>query len=94
MTDHVVRSKKADKDIQKITQWSMENFGEKQIRQYLQGMLRAFQGLVDTPKRGRPYLNYFYFRYESHVIYYRLRKNDIFIARILHMRMLPEKHIK
>lgn len=94
MSKAFARSKKADLDIAKITKWSLGKFGKKQTLKYLAGMKDSFQNFADNPKLGREYLGYFYYRYESHVIYYRPRKSDIFITRILHKRMLPEKHIK
>lgn len=87
-------SRKADRDISKITRWSLEQFGVNQTQKYMAGMRDSFEYLADNPALGRSYLNYFYFRYESHVIYYRKRMNDIFITRILHKKMLPERHIK
>lgn len=94
MPNSFVRSKKADADIAKITKWSVQSFGVKQTQIYMKGMHDSFQTLADNPKLGRAYLGYFHCRYKSHVIYYRQRKRDIFIVRILHKNSLPEKHIK
>lgn len=94
MANTFTRSKKVDADINKITKWSLNKFGEKQTYKYMQEMNASFQKIADNPELGRPYLKYLCFRYESHVIYYRQRRNDIFITRILHKKMLPEKHIK
>ncbi len=94
MTSAFTLSKKADVDIKKITRWSIEQFGLNQTRKYMTGMRDRFRKLANNPALGRSYLSYSYFRYESHVIYYRQRKNDIFITRVLHKKMLPEKHIR
>lgn len=94
MAKAFTRSNKADLDINKITKWSLSNFGRNQTLLYMAGMDAHFQTLAENPNIGRTYLNYFYSRYESHVIYYRQRKNDILIARILHKSKLPKKHIK
>ena len=94
MANNFVRSNKADTDISNIAKWSVQGFGVNQTRKYMAGLHGSFQKLADNPKLGCVYLSYFYFRYESHVIYYRRRKSDIFITRILHKKMLPEKHIK
>jgi toxin ParE1/3/4 len=94
MTHNFVRSNKADVDITSIAKRSIHDFGVIQTRKYMTGLQDSFQMLADNPKLGCTYLGYFYFKYKSHVIYYRQRKSDIFITRILHEKMLTEKHIK
>jgi len=97
--NNYTRSKKSTENIQKITKRSMEDFGETQTLEYLAGLKERMHVLADRPDIGRGFLDtrteqqYLFFRYESHVIYYRNRKSDIFIVRILHSKMLPEKHL-
>lgn len=92
-------SKRADLDIMKITLRSLTDFGENQTNKYMAGMKAALDAIADTPSLGRPFTHknttrkYLYYRYVSHSVYYRHRKNDIFIVRILHTKMLPENHI-
>lgn len=98
MNNHI-RSKKSSQDIREITKRSMEDFGETQTLVYMAGLKERMQLLADRPDIGRAFVHtrteqqYLFFRYESHVIYYRKRKSDIFIVRILHSKMLPEKHL-
>jgi toxin ParE1/3/4 len=99
MANSYTRSQKSKQDIQHIVKRSMADFGEQQTRKYMEGLKTALQNLADTPDRGRIFTHaktdkiYSFHKYVSHVIYYRQRKNDIFIVRILHKKMLPEKHI-
>jgi toxin ParE1/3/4 len=66
---------------------------------YLADLEETLQLLADNPKLGCGYTSgktktdYHYHRYVSHVIYYRQREQDIFVVRILHKKMLPEKHL-
>jgi toxin ParE1/3/4 len=77
----------------------MHDFGEAQTGRYLMGMKERIEWLAANPGRGRSFIHrttqqeYLYYRYESHVIYYRERSSDIFIVRVLHGRMLPENHL-
>ncbi len=93
------RSKKCTQDIREITKRSLEDFGEAQTLRYMSELKERLQLLADRPDTGRGFTHiptkqqYLFFRYESHVVYYRKRKDGIFIVRILHSRMLPEKHL-
>ncbi len=77
----------------------MEDFGMDQTLKYMAGLKERIKLLAERPDIGRRFEHtltkhkYLFFRYESHVIYYRKRKSDIFIVRILHTKMLPEKHL-
>ena len=99
MPNSYTKSKLADKDILHITKRSLEDFGEKQTDKYMNGLEETLIMLAGTPDRGRVFthgitkISYFFYRYTSHIVYYRQRKNDIFITRILHKKMLPEKHL-
>lgn len=91
------KSKSTDQDIKNITKQSIIDFGEQQTDKYLQGLEESLELLADNPKLGRAFslakLEFYYYRYVSHVIYYQQRKQDIFIVRILHKKMLPEIHL-
>ncbi|MEE8057984.1 MAG: type II toxin-antitoxin system RelE/ParE family toxin [Pseudomonadales bacterium] len=100
MQGSYTKSKKTDQDIKHITKQSISDFGERQTDKYLNGLEESLQLLADKPKLGRVLTHgnltkkeYHCHRYVSHVIYYRQRKRDIFIVRILHKKMLPEKHL-
>jgi toxin ParE1/3/4 len=99
MQDNYTKSKRADRDLKSIIIRGMTDFGEAQTDKYIAGLHDKMQLLAERPDIGREYvhsrtqLTYLCFPHESHMIYYRKRKDDIFITRILHVRMLPEKHI-
>ncbi len=100
MPSSYTKSKKTDQDIKHITKRSIHDFGEQQTDKYLSGLEEYLQLLADNPNLGHVYtssneikIEYYYYRYVSHVIYYRQRKQDIFIVRILHKKMLPKKHL-
>jgi len=94
-----IRSKRTKQDIQQITRRSVEDFGETQTLKYMVDLKAKMQLLADRPDIGRDFVHsrtkrqYLFFRHESHVIYYRKLKCDVFIVRILHIKMLPEKHL-
>lgn len=93
------RSKKSTQDIREITKRSVDDFGVARTLEYMAGLKERMQLLAERPDIGRGFAHtrskqqYLFFRYESHVIYYRKRKSDIFIVRILHSKILPEKHL-
>ena len=94
-----IRSKRTKQDIQQITRRSVEDFGETQTLKYMADLKAKMQLLAERPDIGRDFVHsrtrrqYLFFRHESHVIYYRKRTSDVFIVRILHIKMLPEKHL-
>jgi toxin ParE1/3/4 len=77
----------------------MADFGETQTDQYIDGLENTLNMLAQCPDIGCSFFHdktkteYHYYRYVSHIVYYRKRISDIFIIRILHTRMLPEKHL-
>ena len=99
MPNNYKKSKRADRDIIEITTHSLADFGEQQTIKYMDDLSNRLQWLADNPERGHLFTHrktgqeYFYYNQVSHVVFYRQRKNDIFVVRILHKRMLPEKHL-
>ena len=84
-------SKRADKEISKILEYSYREFGLDQAVKYKIGLENCFQLLADNPGMGRECNDirneYFRHEHESHIIFYRQRSNDIFITAIIHDRM-------
>lgn len=97
MTHKYTLSKKADKDIEAILIYTYREFGECQALKYTNGLAELMRSLAQNPKIGRTCgeikRNYRRFEYESHVIFYRPRKDDIFIIRVLHKHMDMERHL-
>ena len=78
----------AVRDIEKIIEYTDENFGEVQTREYLAGLHHSFDLLTDNPKMGmafdgmrRRYI------YKSHYVYYRIDRDILKILRIRHTSM-------
>ena len=84
-------SVKARAEIKNIFRYSFQKFGESQAKKYKTSFDECFQLLADNPNMGiecHTIRNgYFRHKHESHVIFYTLRSNDIFITTIIHSRM-------
>ena len=89
-------SRRAEADLLTIGRYTLETWGEAQTDRYLDELQACCQWLADNPALGRaageirPGLR----RHEhgKHVIFYREHAKGILISRILHQRMLPERH--
>ena len=88
MATNYTKSKRTDQDIKQLTKRSMADFGELQTDKYLSGLEETLELLAENPELGRACDNlhkgYRRHEYQSHIIFYRIRKNDIFITRIIH----------
>lgn len=99
MQGKYTKSKRADQDIKDIVVQSITEFGEGQTDLYMKGFESVLINLACHQDMGAIFLHnrtgteYRRFRYISHVVYYRKRDDDIFIVRILHIRMVPEHHL-
>ncbi len=89
--------KTADKDLNKIFIYSVENFGIKRAEQYIDDIVTTFQNLAENYEQGRDcsYIkpNLYAWDIVSHVIFYKPTKDGISIYRILHSSMDYKKHI-
>ena len=90
-------SQRAEADLLGIGAYTLRNWGEEQTVRYLGDLELCCQMLADNPGLGRncdrvrPGLR----RMETgrHVVFYREDARGILISRILHERMLPERHV-
>jgi toxin ParE1/3/4 len=89
--------KRAKADLREIGRYTRERWGREQSNRYLGALDDCFQQLVSMPSLGRAYADLpMYWRYEqgSHVVFFRREANgDVVIVRVLHERMLPERHL-
>jgi len=89
-------SRRAEADLLSIGAYTLRNWGEDQTTRYLDDLEACCQMLADNPALGqacdhvRPGLR----RMEcgEHVVFYRQDAGGISVSRILHQRMLPERH--
>jgi len=81
----------ADKDIEKLLEQSIINFGIEQTEIYFKSLKSCLDLLAENPAMGviadDINSNYRRFIHQSHVIFYRERNLEILIIRILHQSM-------
>jgi len=79
-----------------IGAYTLRTWGENQTTRYLDGLESCCQQLADNPGSGRlcdhirPGLRRM--EHARHVVFYRIETGGILVSRILHQRMLPERH--
>jgi toxin ParE1/3/4 len=89
-------SRRAEADLLRIGEFTLRKWGKSQAARYIGELETCCQMLADNPALGRacghvrPGLR----RHEhgKHVLFYRPESNGILVSRILHQRMLPERH--
>lgn len=97
MKSAVHYTRAAEDDLHRIAAYTLELWGEEQRDVYLdvleqtcEQVLPAYTHIArDAP--GHPGL--LRWRMESHVIYFREVPDGIEIVRVLHVRMLPSRHL-
>jgi len=90
-------SLRAENDIKNIFLGTAREWGTTQAEKYDSGLEKSLRSLADNPDLGRKCdvlkIGYQCYQYGRHIIFYRKRKNDIFIIRILHDRMDVKHHL-
>jgi len=89
-------SQHAEADVMSIATYTLQTWGEEQAARYIDDLEACRQMLAGDPALGRtcddirPGLR----RMERgrHVVFYRHEAEGILVSRILHQRMLPERH--
>lgn len=83
-------SRAAETDLANIAGYTVENFGLEQALAYRDGLLRTFAFLAEFPFAARERVELRQksraYPYRSHLIFYRLDGEGIFIQRIRHGR--------
>jgi len=89
-------SRRAEADLLSIGEYTIREWGISQAARYLNELETCCQMLASNPTLGRPcdYVRPGLRRHEHgrHVLFYRQEKNGILASRILHQRMLTERH--
>ena len=84
-------------DLDGIWDFTVERWGEKQAKRYVDGIRDAIARLAANPKLGRPYGEardgYFKIATGSHVVIYRIVDGRIGVERILHQAMDIKSHL-
>ena len=87
---------RAEADLLAIADYTLHKWGEAQVARYLDSIETCCKMLAENPTAGRsceeirPGLRRL--EHGRHVIFYRLTAEGVLISRILHERMLPERH--
>lgn len=97
LANKVVLSVKASTDVKSILRYTLREFREHQSRLYFEGLTEVLEKLGSDPKLGKPFLllknqPILRYRYQSHVLFYCVRTNGIFIVRILGGKMDFTRH--
>lgn len=89
-------SRRAEADLMDIGRYTLEARGEAQFVRYMDELESCCRMLAENPGLGRPCDHIRpglrRIREGKHVIFYRQHAEGILIVRILHGRMLPERH--
>ena len=89
-------SHRAEADLPRISEYTLRTWGKTHAVGYLDEMQKCCQTLADNPELGRlcSEIRTGLHRLEhgKHVVFYRREPFGILVVRILHQRMLPERH--
>lgn len=77
-------SRRAEADLLRIGDYTLRKWGKAQTARYIDGLEACCQTLANNPARRH--------EHGKHVVFYRQERGGILVPRILHQRMLPEKH--
>jgi toxin ParE1/3/4 len=89
-------SRRAEADLLSIADYTLREWGKAQTARYIDELEDCYQTLADNPALGRacddirPGLHLH--EHGKHVLLYREEHGAILVSRILHQRMLPERH--
>jgi len=97
--NNYVISLKARSDIKSIAKYTIKEFGVSQSLKYANGLKLTFAALAHNPELGRYYVAVknqmlLRYRYKSHVVFYYIDTQEIFIVRVLGGNMDFPKHLK
>ena len=89
-------SRRAEADLTDIGAYTLRTWGKDQTIRYLDDLEACCQRLADNPASGRPcgHVRSGLRRMEQgkHVVFFRREAGGVLVSRILHERMLPERH--
>ena len=89
-------SRRAEVDLLSIGDFTLHKWGKAQAARYIGKLEVCCQNLADNPALGRlcDHVRLGLHRHEhgTHVLFYRRERGGIVVSRILHQRMLPDRH--
>jgi toxin ParE1/3/4 len=84
-------TRRADRKLEAIYTYTLENFGGTKADAYFATLESAFTLLAERPHLGRRFHEYRRFEHEAHVIFYRPKRSGILIVDIFHRREDADK---
>ncbi len=97
MGAEVYYSFKAECDLEKIIDYTLNEWGALQAEEYIDGLESRAKMLAENPDMGMSNIlndvEIFAFPYRSHMLFYLKAASGISVVRILHQTMLPEKYL-
>lgn len=92
-------SSKSRSDIKSVAKYTIKEFGKSQSLKYANGLKVILGELANNPELGRRYVAVknqmlLRYRFKSHVVFYYLVSDGIFIVRVLGGKMDFPKHLK
>lgn len=89
-------SRLAERDLVSISAYTTRTWGEAQADRYLGGLEECCRLLAANPELGSP-CDYIrpglrYIENGRHAVFYRRKSSGVLVVRILHQRMLPQRH--
>jgi toxin ParE1/3/4 len=89
-------SRRAESDLMEIARYTLERWGEDQAIRYIDDLEACCKQLASNPDLSRPCDDVrpglCRMEHGRHVVFYRKGAGGILVLRILHERMLPERH--
>ncbi|MFS4494572.1 type II toxin-antitoxin system RelE/ParE family toxin [Maribacter sp. 2308TA10-17] len=90
---------KAKNDIKSIAKYTIKEFGKSQSLKYANGLKLILGELANNPELGRRYVAVknqmlLRYRFKSHVVFYYIISDGIFIVRVFGGKMDFPKHLK
>jgi toxin ParE1/3/4 len=93
----VVWSDDADDDLEEIREYSEEAWGKERAEKYIRQIFTLLGDLSSGLRLGDPITfarnDYLRVVLESHILYYELDSNTLYVHRILHSRMNQSRHL-
>lgn len=86
----------AELDLADIVDYTTDLWGAKQANLYLDSLVECFVRIAQMPELGRTcdsvHTGFRRIEQEKHVIFYKPDGRGVFISRVLHQSMLPNRH--
>ncbi len=87
----------AERDLNKIWQYTYETWGRDQARYYLMKIDGFIDQLIEHPGLGRSRedirVGYASFQVEHHTVFYTVENDALVVQRVLHKNMDTERHL-